>query len=414
MARVSLSLARAKAERDGDALVRLQVENDRLRQEVALLKEEIRIKDARMSRLPAQRRPHYPPIERLAILALRAARGWSAAETARRLLVTPLTVAAWTGRLDDGGPHALLQVPEPVNRFPEFVAHLVQQLRAVCPTMGARRIAGFLARAGLHLGATTVRRMIRPRPIPPETSSRGTRVVTAKRPNHVWHADLTTVPLGLGFWIPWIPFSLPQRWPFCRWIAVVVDHFSRKVMGIAVFAQEPTAGEIVRFLERVCRRRRYRPDHLITDHGTQFTAEEFQAWCSRKGVRQRFGAIGKYGSLAVIERFIRSLKDECLRLLLLPLRLSELERQIREYVTWYNENRPHTFLRGATPDEVYFRKMPAHRKPRFEPRARWPRPSRCARPQALVRGQPGARLELLLERRGGRRHLPVVSLRRVA
>jgi hypothetical protein len=44
-----------------------------------------------MGRILAQRRPHYPPIERLAILELRSVRGWSAAETARRLLVTPLT-----------------------------------------------------------------------------------------------------------------------------------------------------------------------------------------------------------------------------------------------------------------------------------------------------------------------------------
>jgi len=72
-----------------------------------------------MERLPAQRRPHYPAIERLAILELRAARGWSQAETARCLLVTPLTVASWTQRLDDEGPDALVQVREPVNRFPE-------------------------------------------------------------------------------------------------------------------------------------------------------------------------------------------------------------------------------------------------------------------------------------------------------
>jgi len=59
---------------------------------VALLAEELRIKDTRMQRIPPQRRPHYPPIERLAILELRAARGWSLAQTARRLLVTSLTV----------------------------------------------------------------------------------------------------------------------------------------------------------------------------------------------------------------------------------------------------------------------------------------------------------------------------------
>jgi hypothetical protein len=53
-----------------------------------LLKEELRLKDARMRCIPAQRRPHYLSTERLAILEPRAARGWSQAQTADRLLVT--------------------------------------------------------------------------------------------------------------------------------------------------------------------------------------------------------------------------------------------------------------------------------------------------------------------------------------
>ncbi|MCU0691855.1 MAG: hypothetical protein MUF54_10675, partial [Polyangiaceae bacterium] len=58
--------------------VRLAAENDRLKAEVALLKEELRIKDARMAHIPPRQRPHYPPTERLAILELKAARHWSA------------------------------------------------------------------------------------------------------------------------------------------------------------------------------------------------------------------------------------------------------------------------------------------------------------------------------------------------
>ncbi len=54
--------------------VRLRAENDRLRQQVAWLTEEIRIKDARMRLGVAQRRPHYAPSERMSILELRAAR----------------------------------------------------------------------------------------------------------------------------------------------------------------------------------------------------------------------------------------------------------------------------------------------------------------------------------------------------
>ena len=127
MANVVLTVARGRAEHHFDARVRLRAENVRLEQEVAQLREELRIKDARMERVPAQRRPHYPPVERLAILELRAARGWSLAETARRLLVTPLTIASWNRRLGDEGATALIQVREPVNPFPDFVAYLVRR-----------------------------------------------------------------------------------------------------------------------------------------------------------------------------------------------------------------------------------------------------------------------------------------------
>ncbi len=60
-----------------NARMRLKAENDRLRQEVALLEEEIRIKDGRIQRIEPHKRPHYPPTERMAILELRTARGWS-------------------------------------------------------------------------------------------------------------------------------------------------------------------------------------------------------------------------------------------------------------------------------------------------------------------------------------------------
>src|SRR5438128_8822559 len=100
----------------------------------------MRIKDARMEHIPAGQRPHYPPVERLAILELRAARGWSLAQTAARFLVTPLTISSWTTRLDEEGTNALVRIPEPVNRFPEFVGYLVRRLKVLCPTMGKTRI----------------------------------------------------------------------------------------------------------------------------------------------------------------------------------------------------------------------------------------------------------------------------------
>src|SRR5207244_8374450 len=140
-----------------------------------------------------------------AILELRAARGWSLAQTAARFLVTPLTISSWTTRLDEEGTNALVRIPEPVNRFPDFVGYLVRRLKVLCPTMGKTRVANVLCRAGLHLGSTTVQRMLRGdvRPKRPATAAtKPTRVVTARRPNHVWHADLSTIPTALGFWIP--------------------------------------------------------------------------------------------------------------------------------------------------------------------------------------------------------------------
>jgi hypothetical protein len=153
---------------------------------------------------------------------------------------------------------------------------------------------------------------------------------------------------------------------------------------------------------------------LVTDHGKQFTALAFRRWCRRRDIRQRFGAIGKYGSLAVVERFIRSLKDECTRKIVVSMRRGDLQRELDTYAVWFNADRPHERLRGATPDEVYYGRRPAARQPRLEPRARWPRSAPCARPHALVRGRPGATLELAVTQREGRRHLPIVTLRRVA
>jgi putative transposase len=416
LAHFSLTYTRSWAANGWNARIRLKAENERLRQEFALLEEEMRIKDARMLRIPAQRRPHYPPTERLAILELRAARAWSMAQTARRLLVTTATVASWMNRLDENGPRALLQTRDPVNRYPDFVAYIVRRLKVLCPTMGKAKIAQVLCRAGLHLGSTTVQRMIatKPRPRPTPVSSPFPRVVTARRPNHVWHCDLTTVPTAFGFWTSWLPWSLPLRWPFCWWIGVVVDHYSRRVMGITVFDRPPTSVAVRRFLGRAIGKAGNAPRHLITDQGRQFRDKGFRRWCRRRGIHQRFGAVGKYGSIAIVERVIRTLKNECTRRLLVPYQRRAFRRELTLYIDWHNGHRPHDALDSATPDEIFFGRRPACREPRFEPRRGWPRGSPCAGPQAAVRGRRGDRLELEVRHLAGRRHLPIVELKRAA
>ena len=400
------------------ARVRLAAECDRLHAELAMLREELRIKDARMARIPASRRPHYPPPERMAILSLKAARGWSCSQTARRFFLTAVTISSWMKRLDHEGPDALVQLPTPVNRFPDFVGHIVRKLKLLGPAMGRRRIADTLARAGLHLSATTVQRLLH-KPAPPPDKPRpsraaapSNRVVTAKRPHHVWHVDLTTMPTASGFWIPLVPFAFLQRWPFAWWIAVVVDHFSRAVVGFEVFREPPTEARVVAMLSRLADANGP-PKYIVTDRGVQF-GSGYRAWCAGHGVTPRFGAIGQHGSIAVVERFIRSLKDEGLRPTLVPFSLPAMSQLVARYAAWYSTCRPHRALGGATPDEMMRGVKPAILRPRLEPRARYPARAPCASPQRRIRGKRGVRLRLVVAPFEGASHLPVVELRRAA
>ena len=75
LARYSVLHAYSPAADHAQPRVRLSSQLEKLREECAQLREEIRIKDARMERISPQRRPHYSPHERMAILELRAARG---------------------------------------------------------------------------------------------------------------------------------------------------------------------------------------------------------------------------------------------------------------------------------------------------------------------------------------------------
>jgi transposase InsO family protein len=311
----------------------------------------------------------------------------------------------------------LVQLREPVNKFPQLVGYLVRVLKRLCPTLGKRKIAEVLARAGLHLSATTVHRMLKepalPEPVPISDQSRR-HGIRAKHIHHTWHVDLSVVPIVSGFWTPWLPFALPQCWPFCWWVAVVVDHVSRRALGVAVFAQQPMSKDVRALLARAIRESKATPKHLICDKGTQFNCRGFRHWCRRSRIAVRYGAVGRHGSIAVVERFIRTLKEGLRLLVSVPMRREAFRRELTLLADWYNEFRPHAGLSGRTPNEVYFARFPATRRPRYEPRPRWPRGSPCAKPWALTRGQPGAQLELHVDYHAGRRHLPIVTLRRAA
>ena len=188
---------------------RLQAKLEQANTEIALLREELSIKDGRWHRSRSRRRPHYTAVQRMRLLQLRAARGWGLEKTARVFLVDLHTLQIWMRRLDEHGERALIRPSEPVNRYPDFVRNLVRQLKRLFPAMGYERMALVLARVGLVLGATTIRRMVREKSGPPEDDAEATarrrRRVVAKYPGHTWHVDLTTVPTRAGFLGPMVP-----------------------------------------------------------------------------------------------------------------------------------------------------------------------------------------------------------------
>jgi len=404
--------------------LRLRVENDRLKSEVALLQREIEIKDARFARLEPKRRPHYQPQERLEILIIQAARGLTNVQIARRFQVTLQTIRNWIlGKNED---RAIVRLSEKPTRYPDFVRFLVQQFKACCPMLGRYKIADVLARAGLHLSASTVKRCIDEPPADPtkiefspdnlpsdETDKPGNHEVKAFYADHVWSGDLTEVSTSNGFWCPWGPFAVPQLHPYCWWIYVVIDHFSRRIMGFAIFKTQPTAEDICLAMGHICAENSVKPKYFVSDQGVQFTAHSFKAWCLDNGVKNRYGAVGKYGSIAVTERVIKSLKYEYLNRIVVPISQGDMESEVNAWIAWHNEHRPHDRHLGRTPNEIYFKRRAANTLPRIEPRKYAKHSTPCASPRTCIRGRAGVHIKLVLDFLDGNRLLPVVKIAKV-
>jgi putative transposase len=194
-------------------------------------------------------------------------------------------------------------------------------------------------------------------------------------------------------------------------VAVVIDQHSRRVVGFAAFESNPTSLSIQSFLESAIVNAGASPKYIICDKGQQFWCTVFKDWCDRQWITPRFGAVGQHGSIALVERFILSLKNECTRVILVPTRMDAFQLELTYFMHWYNHSRPHSSLNGKTPHEVYHDLIPACELPRYEPRVGWPRSAPCAFPRVPVAGHRGAPIHLDIRYHTGRRHLPIVDLK---
>jgi putative transposase len=160
-------------------------------------------------------------------------------------------------------------------------------------------------------------------------------------------------------------------------VAAILDVYSRMPLGVRVFLKEPTANEMIDLVNETVAKHGA-PRHFVTDQGPQFRDDAFRANLKRHSIRQRYGAVGRTGSIAIIERGWRTIKAIGRFKTLPPLVPSDMQRRLDLALTWYAYLRPHLALGGAVPAEVYFGIRPQHLSaapaPRGAPRASLPDP----------------------------------------
>jgi putative transposase len=135
--------------------------------------------------------------------------------------------------------------------------------------------------------------------------------------------------------------------------AAVIDCHDRELVGYE-FARRGRAKEAERALEAACIERfgTLRPDGvtpvLRSDNGLIFQSRRFRAACKDYRVRQEFITAYTPEQNGIVERFFRSLKEECVWQHSFPS-FVEARRAVRRWIGWYNERRPHQALGYLSP-----------------------------------------------------------------
>lgn len=160
------------------------------------------------------------------------------------------------------------------------------------------------------------------------------RDLAVERPNQVWCADITYVPMPRGF----------------LYLVAVLDWFSRYVLAWEL-SNTVEAAFCVEALERALARAR--PEMFNTDQGAQFTATEFTGRLERAGVKISMDGRGRAMDNVMVERLWRTVKYEDLYLRDYADGTA-VRRGLDRYVRFYNTERPHQGLGKRTPAAVHF------------------------------------------------------------
>ena len=336
-----LSLERVCARAEAGRVAQLETR-------VMVLEDAVAFRDARLEVLEKRlgeerpRRP-YPLVERLRILWLMEYYQIPKRRVKDTFGVARSSVHRWLKAFQEGKEGGRRPAAEPVNKTPREIAELIWDIFARNPMWGRHRIAMTLWALGVFVSATTVRdTLLRPRPKASTSAPAAAKEcakpkqIVARCPNHVWSVDRTRV-MRWGIWP--------------TWVLVAIDHFSRAVMAVTPL-EGPNAGWAIDALEQAFLRHGP-PKHLISDQEGVFVGELFAQLLRDWDVKQRFGAVGKHGSIAVTERLIWTLKREWLARVVLIRGMDHLGGLLADFELYYNQYRRHQRLHGATPSMMY-------------------------------------------------------------
>ena len=226
---------------------------------------------------------------------------------------------------------------------------LIDQLHLQDPSAGSRRMYKYLRRlTGTKPGRKRIVRLMKLMGVEAVYPRKRTTIpggpagiypyrltgLTIDRPNQVWCADITFIPMRRGF----------------MYLFAIMDWYSRKIIAWELSNTLDT-GFCLTTLNRALKTSGT-PEIFNTDQGCQFTSEEWRNALDAAGIVISMDGRGRWLDNVMIERFWRSIKYEDIYLKSYENGL-ELKDGIHAYITRYNHYRPHESLGDATPDEIY-------------------------------------------------------------
>ncbi|SFJ37465.1 putative transposase [Albimonas pacifica] len=238
--------------------------------------------------------------------------------------------------------------PKGESPLNEALMRLIDEQFLETPWYGSRQMARHLRRQGHEVGRKRVRRLMakigveavyqRPKTSQPHPEHRIwpylLRNMVIDRPNQVWCADITYLPMRRGF----------------LYLVAIMDWATRKVLAWRV-SNTLHADFCIEALEEALARHEP-PEIFNTDQGGQFTSPRFTGVLHDAGVRISMDGRGRWMDNVFIERLWRTLKYECIYLHAFETG-SELRAGLRRWIAYYNAHRPHSALGGRTPNEAY-------------------------------------------------------------